>query len=365
MTHIESAEPHQPGQRGFTASLSSTETASFATAIADLARSGLPLPAGLRAAAAEIPSRRSAEALRRLASQLEAGQSLEEALSRQRNRIRSHLGGLLLAGLNAGDLSALLQQWIAVEQQSLGLRREIRMVLAYPALLLLSLIAVVVFFCEFVARGMAEVIRDVGGGAVGGAMPAQSGFLFWLATTGRGVLWSVAAIVVFGPVLLWLLRRVPAVQAFLCSVPVLGPLWWWSALSDCCGLLGLLTARRMPLPAALDSTADAVNNAYIADGCRRLSQDVAAGRDLAAAIDRLPQFPSTLSFLLTWGHRHAVFPETCRAASEMFADRARSQLALVRIVVPPLTFLVVIGTFASLMGAILIPIVTMINKFSF
>lgn len=327
--------------------------------VADLARSGLPLPAGLRAAAAEIPSRRSADVLRRVANQLEAGQSLDEALSRHRSQIGSHVGGLLLAGLHAGELDTVLERWIAVEQQGLALRREIRMVLAYPALLLFGLIAVVLFFCEFVARGMAEVVSDFGAD-----LPPTSAFLFWLATTGRGVLWSVAAIAVFGPALLWLLRRVPAVQAVVCSVPVLGPLWWWSGASECCGLLALLTEQRMPLPVALDSTADAVASAYVADGCRRLSKDVTAGRDFAAAIDRLPQFPPSLSFLLTWGHRHAAFPETCRAASEMFADRARSQLVLVRIIVPPLTFLVVIGTFGSLISAIMLPLVSLISKLS-
>src|SRR5688500_4301796 len=125
MTQIDPAQPPPPADPSFGAALSSREAVSVATAITDLARSGLPLPAGLRAAAAELPSRRSAEALRRIANQLEAGQPLEEALSRQTPRIRNHLSGLLLTGLHGGELGTVLEQWVAIEQQSLALRREI------------------------------------------------------------------------------------------------------------------------------------------------------------------------------------------------------------------------------------------------
>jgi type II secretory pathway component PulF len=359
MTKTEPDSPQLPEQPRLSVPLSPGETTAVATAIADLARAGLPLPSGLRAAAAELPSHRSADVLRHVASRLEAGQSLDAALSEQKSRLNRHVGGLLMAGLRTGDLGAVLEQWIVIEQQNLALRRQIFLVLAYPALLLLALIGLVLFFCEFVARGMAEVAADFEAD-----LPATSEFLFWLSTTGRSTLWIVAAVLVVGPVLLWLLRRVPIVHGVLCSMPLLGPVWWWSGVSECCGLLGLLTGRRAPLPEALDATADAINSAYVADGCRRLAEDVTAGRDFAAAIDRLPQFPPSLAFQLTWGHRHSALPETCEAAAEMFADRAAAQLNLVRIVVPPLVFLIVIGTFVSLISATVLPMISLISKLS-
>ncbi len=70
----------QRESRAVVASLSADQAAELAGQVADLAKAGLPLPAGLRAMAQEFPRGRVSQAMRAIADQLEAGRSLEDAI---------------------------------------------------------------------------------------------------------------------------------------------------------------------------------------------------------------------------------------------------------------------------------------------
>ena len=71
--------------------LSPDEAAEFAARVAELTKAGLPLGAGLRALADELPGRRLPRVLRRVADRLDAGDDLLGALESQGAHLPAHL----------------------------------------------------------------------------------------------------------------------------------------------------------------------------------------------------------------------------------------------------------------------------------
>ena len=55
-------------------------------------------------------------------------------------------------------------------------------------------------------------------------------------------------------------------------------------------------------------------------------------------------FPPTLVNLVEWGERHAALADSLASAAAMYRDRFELQLRLVRIVLPPIVFLLVAAT---------------------
>src|SRR5688500_584910 len=112
--------------------LSADEAASLVAHVAQLSAAGLPLAAGLRAAAEELPARPAA-ALRDVARSVEAGQPLDAALAALQGRVPAHFSRLMSAGLRSGQLAQVLEGYMQ-QQQHVALHRQAWLALTYPTI---------------------------------------------------------------------------------------------------------------------------------------------------------------------------------------------------------------------------------------
>ncbi|HEV3020841.1 MAG TPA: type II secretion system F family protein, partial [Pirellulales bacterium] len=80
------------------------ETLDLAGAISSLVASGLPIEQGLKAAACELPSGRTARALTAIGERLERGEKLDAILSAEQRALPEHLRALVVAGLRSASL---------------------------------------------------------------------------------------------------------------------------------------------------------------------------------------------------------------------------------------------------------------------
>jgi len=114
--------------------LSEAEAVDLGSAVAELARSKLPMASGLRAMAEETPGDRLPRLLRHVADRLDAGTGLDEAIGAEGSAFPPHLRGLLAAGAKTGRLAEVLEHFVALERSRADLRRRLWSVLAYPAI---------------------------------------------------------------------------------------------------------------------------------------------------------------------------------------------------------------------------------------
>ncbi len=119
-----------------TSPLSERDVAELLDQLLALTRAGLPLPAGLRAASAELESFPLRRAFDRLANQLDAGIGLDSALVAEAGQFPAHLRGLVLAGARTGRLADVLGEVIQASNLGRELRGKVWATLAYPALIL-------------------------------------------------------------------------------------------------------------------------------------------------------------------------------------------------------------------------------------
>ncbi|HEX5104538.1 MAG TPA: type II secretion system F family protein, partial [Pirellulaceae bacterium] len=120
------------------------------TRAGQLASAGMPLPAGLRAAADEADSPRVARGLRRLAAEVERGRPLETIVAEL--RLPAHLKGLLQAAQRTGHFGAVLAEWMENRRAARLHWRSIEAAVAYPLIVLGMTIAVYVLFLVFLVR---------------------------------------------------------------------------------------------------------------------------------------------------------------------------------------------------------------------
>jgi general secretion pathway protein F len=317
--------------------LSAADAAELAGRVAELTNAGLPLAPGLWAAAAELRKRRLAAAFERIAAAIERGQSLEQALAAERGALPRHLQALVTAGAHTGKLGQVLEDFVHFRQQTDDVYRSVWLAVAYPAFLVFLLAAVALFFAVSIVPTLASITETHHAG-IPSFVRAGVQVCEWISQHVAGLQMGVAAVIfmvgsaalLIGPK--W--RR-----QLLNQLPLFGPLWRFSALSEFAQLLRLLLTNGVPLPDALRLAADGVRDADLAAVSRCLAGQVESGAQLAEAMSHFPQIASSIQPIVAWGERQSLLPDAMDAVSQMEARRVQLQADLVKAVVPPAVFL--------------------------
>ncbi len=344
--------------------LAAGQAAEVVAHLADVSASGAPLVAGLRAAAAEVASPRVAAALAEIADEVTAGASLERVLANQRQRFPPHVRGLVAAAASTAQLGVALEELVDHHRALRETWWAVWGALAYP-LLVLSLAAGVIGFLLLEVMPVFGTMFDdfqldmpqITQGLVllsAGCVEALAGTHKWL--TWGSVLTAVAAVVclrlVVGPAR-W--RR------FLGTVPVLGPVISWTGAAAFARMLAVLIDHGVPLPKALQLTADAVQDGNVRETCLALAAGAEQGRPLSELLAAHPRLPATLVPFVRCGERNGELSDALRTASEVFLGRIHLRASLLRTVSPQLIFVFVGLTVGLCVVAVFWPLFSLIQ----
>ncbi len=303
--------------------LSNQSVTDFAAGVTHIADNEVPLAEGLRALAGETNDRQLAVTFAAVADAVERGATFEEALQLQSDRLPEHVQGLALAGMRSGRLAEIFAQYVSGQYAVAALRRRVWAALAYPAILLVLVTALVVFIQGYVVSEAAELYNDFGFQLplVTRIALSFSGARAWSA------LGALAALAVA-----WLALRAfygaALTHRVLTAAPVVGPLWRFTSLCQFSRLLALLLREKVPLPESLRLAAEGVGDDYLRSGCQEVIASVEQGASLSDACLRAAgsPVPSRRWYVgakarIHWSRRSKA-PATCSRAAR--SRKARS-----------------------------------------
>lgn len=347
---------------GSKGTLTPEETGRLTEQIAGLAKSGLPLGPGLGALASELPRGRLRQSLFELSDALSLGKPLDAAMEQQQDRIPPHLRGLVLGGLRSGRLGDILGRFSAYMSIGTELKRKLWLSLAYPILSILVAITLFIFVNVVLVSKFEAIFRDFGIPLPG----LTVGMLVVSRFFREG--WPALLIVVVGVVLLWLVLRVvlkaPDRRSLATRIPVVGGVWRYTSWAEFCHLLALLLESQLTLPEALRLAGEGVQNTDLDRACRVMAGEVERGGTLAQAMASRPELPSGLARLLRWATKQNAIAEILHMAGEMFEARAKGQAMFAGTVMAVLSVVIVLWGVFSVVGGLMLPMVTLISKLS-
>lgn len=341
------------------AMMSATESEEFARSLAHVSAANLSLATGLRAAADETGSHRVAAALRWLAQRMDEGRPLEDALRSANGMVPRPVRGLIAAAQGTGRLGEALTELVELHRENRALRRGISGIFGYP-LIVASLASTLLLFILTYIGSMFEHMF----GEFQLRLPAMTEALFWVRHFGLFAI-AVFAAVLFALVILYRLKagRAKWYQQ-LASMPLFGPLWFWTAIADWTGMLGVLLKYRVPLPDALRLAADAVRNPYVSQLSLLLADGVARGRSLSQLVASLKGIPRTLAPLVRWGEQTGTLADAFNTARDMFHNRVRKRAVLLQTLLPPALFVAIGCCIVFVVVSLFIPLFNLIQGLS-
>ncbi len=300
--------------------MSGADAAELSRQIASVTRSGLPIEQGLAALAAELPGGSLRRSIEDLATKLQGGMPLADAVKTRDDSIPPHLRGLLLAGIGSGELGELLDRFYEYLNIGVDLKRKLWLALAYPALTVTAALALLVFVCMFLVGQFETIYRDFGI-----PLPGITVALLYFSHALSRVLVPLGIVLGFF-LCAWLAGRVFLPRAVrrsvACKMPLLGGVWRSMSLADFCHLLALLVNGRLPMSEALRLTGQGIEDSSIDQDCQVMAGRVEQGESLSRAMAARPGFPIGLARLLRWAENQKSVPEVLHMAGSMFEARA-------------------------------------------
>lgn len=331
--------------------------------VALVAAAGVPLSSGLLAYSREAPSRRLRLALRRLSGKLERGVPLDEALSERSSGTSAYLRALVAAALRCGRLGDALNRHLYVVRRTRDIRSRVWLNLAYPLLLAAIALVILIILLTWTVPLFATMFSDFGI-----VLPTPT---LWVVNASNVLLlfvpywhWVLLVLSILA-VLVYCIRFLPGREfrtRLWQRAPLIGATARSVALSEFCSLLGLLVESRLPLPEALRLTASALRDPNLAQGSRKLAEQVERGLSPGDEVQRLPQFAGSLAPLFRWTDRPEAFADGLRAAAELYAMRARVQSGVLGTVIQPLMLAGVIMVAGGVCATLFLPMVSLLQS---
>src|SRR5438477_351021 len=262
--------------------------------------SGLPILSSLESLHTQTTHPKLKQAIDRVRSDVEQGSTLTEALRRQTDCFPRIYVNLVHAGEEGGLLAQMLDRVATLLEYEAETDQRVRSATFYPMLIVTELGLAFLVLIKFVLPRFASLFRKFDA-----QLPLPTRvliglsdffekqwlpFLFFLACAAVGaVLWSRTE------------RGRLAIDRFVITVPIFGPIFLMTIMSRFSRVLAALLASGIPIVQALDVVRGVVGNRIVEVEVDKMRDGVVAGMGLAEPLKGSPVIPPLVVKMLMVG----------------------------------------------------------------
>ena len=313
-----------------------------------LVKAGLPILKALDLLAERAAAPRLRPILRDVRQRVRDGALLSEALTAQGSFPPVYVTAIT-AGERSGNLTGVIDQYIAYLRVSTGFRRALATALIYPAILVLAVIVIVTYLVTYAMPQFAKLYQDLGV-----PLPDATRILLEVSVPLRSYFFVFAAVVVGGVVALYLwtrtLQGALAIDRLKPKVPVLGDIWLKGEIAQFVRTLSTLLGGGTPLVSALQTSSAAIGSRLISTSIEQASERVREGKTLSESLAETQLVPPLALEMIEVGEASGALPAMLTSVAEFYEEEVSTRLQRTLVWVTPAILVVM----AVVIGFILI-----------
>jgi len=263
---------------------------------------------------------------------------------------------MVRAGERTGSLAEVLDRLASFADANVKLRGQVFSALAYPALM--SIVGILLVVAIFV--GVLPQVRTMFA-AFGGEdeLPLITRIVFFFgdALVNYGLVFPAIA---FGA--WWAFRRWTSTSAgrerwdrFKLNVPAIGKLNRQVSVARFCRTLGTLLVSGVPILTALGIVRDVVGNVIIAEAITAASVNIQEGQGISRPLEESGQFPPMVTHMIRVGERTGELERMLNLVADAYDDEVENTVGAVTSLLGPLTILVMGGVVFIVALGLLLP----------
>src|SRR5215470_17259909 len=298
-----------------------------------LIKAGLPILRALDLLTDRAASPRLRPVVAQIRDRVREGKSLSEAVQ-EAGVLSKVFSTAILAGEKSGNLSGVLDFYIAYQKVSTGIRKKILATLVYPILLICVASAVVTYLVAFVVPKFGQLYRDMGI-----ELPAATRILISMTVDYRAaILGVIGGVILVGVGVFFWSRSDDGGAAFdrmKFRLPVIGDTSLKFQVAQFCRTLATLLTGGTPLVAGLQTAGDAMDSALLRGSITQATQMVREGESLNAALASTQIMPPLALDMIEVGESSGALAPMLNSVAEFYEEEVNLKLgALVSLIEP-------------------------------
>jgi type IV pilus assembly protein PilC len=323
-----------------------------------LIKAGLPILKALDLLAERAATPRLRPLLEDVRGRVREGASLSEALEQQGSFPKVYVTAVL-AGEKSGNLTGVLDYYIAYQRVATGVRKKLIATLIYPVILVTVAAAIVTYLVTYVVPQFAKLYSDMSV-----ELPLVTRLLLTLTVSYRGYFGAAVGLLVAGIIALLIWSRTEggglAVDRLKLKIPILGDTWIKFQVAQFCRTLSTLLGGGTPLVSALLTAADSVESRLVSSSISRAAELVREGQSLHKALASSGIMPDLGNEMIEVGEASGALSPMLGSVAEFYEEETNQRLATMIAMVEP----AILVFMAIVIGFILISLYLPIFSFS-
>lgn len=288
------------------------------------------------------------------------GQRLSEAMRREASSFPALYRAMIAAGEGAGTLSLIAERLAALLERQAEMRGKIIGALAYPAVLSLVAILVVMGLMVSVVPRVVEQFDNVDQ-----QLPLLTRVVIGLSAFLASYWWVLLIAIIAFALLFWRALQQPAFRLYVdrkvLQIPVIGKLLRNLHAARMARTLSTMVASRLPLLEGLRLTGGTIRNKVLLQANDDIVEAVRSGGSLSGAMRASGVFPPLLVYLTASGEIAGQLELMLERASEYLEREFDNFTSAALSLLEPLIIVAMGGVVAVIILAILLPILQLQN----
>ncbi|MCL4079155.1 type II secretion system F family protein [Coriobacteriia bacterium Es71-Z0120] len=334
----------------FGTSVKTKDITIFARQFATMINAGLSLTKCLSILADQSESKELREVIAQVGRDVEAGQSLSEAMAKHPKIFPPIFINMVRAGETGGVLDEVLLRVADHFENDAKLKGRIKSAMTYPVAMAVLVLLVLIAMMIFVVPTFQKMFADMGG-----KLPVPTQILVNISAGARGLpgLITLVAVIV-GTIAFRAWKSTDSGRLIWDGIklrmPIVGPLVRKMSLARFTRTFGTLVAAGVPILSALDIVADTSGNEVVAQAVKKVRSAIKEGETIAKPLGENPIFPSMLVQMIAVGEETGALDAMLTKIADFYDEEVSAAVDGLTSVIEPL----MMATLAVVVGGIVI-----------
>lgn len=348
----------------FGTSVKTKDVTIFARQFATMINAGLSLTKCLSILGAQSDSKELREIISQLGKDVEAGQSLSEAMVKHTKVFPPIFYNMVRAGETGGVLDEVLLRVADLFEADAALKARIKSAMTYPIAMGALVMIVLVAMMVFVVPTFQKMFSDMGG-----ELPLPTQVLVAISEGAR----SWPGLVVVGGIIV----LVVAFKAWVGTesgrfiwdgvklrMPVAGELNRKTALARFTRTFGTLVSAGVPILSALDIVADTAGNEVVSRAIKKVRAAIKEGETIAKPLGESPVFPSMVVQMIAVGEETGALDQMLNKIADFYDEEVRVAVDSLTSIIEPIMMAslgVIVGGIIIALYMPMFQVITLVN----
>ncbi|TKC15623.1 type II secretion system F family protein [Robertmurraya kyonggiensis] len=327
---------------------------------ATLLKAGVSVVDSTNILAEQTESKVLKRALLDVEQELREGHPLSEAAAKHKKIFTSMFVNMIRAGEAGGNMDDTLERLAVHFEKQHNTQAKIKSALAYPAVVGILAVAVVIFLLVSVVPTFVDMFADFGG-----ELPAITKFVLNASEFMQKFWWLILLIVFMFIGLIVFIRQNKNTKYyldyFLLRIPVFGKMMQKAVLARMTRTLSSLFTSSVPILQAMTIVENVVENEVIAKVIHESRDALERGQSLTGPMKKHWAFPPLITQMIAVGEETGALDAMLGKVADFYEKEVENSTEQMKSLIEPLMIVVLAGLVGTIVTSIMVPMFEIFN----